>query len=123
MRFVRVPPYESWANWTNFCNSWENGEFFGVKSVALSSTLKMRKSKKKLAPVYAYTPAYTRIRDGGGKSAPPPGLIGLIRSGGGFYLKVIPDVEGEVLGGGEVGVRERQRLCRSNRGPLFEVQQ
>ena len=51
--------------------------FFGVKSVVSSSTLKMRKSQKKLAPVYAYTPAYTRIRDGGGKSAPPPGLIGL----------------------------------------------
>ena len=33
VRFVRVPPYESWANWTNFCNSWENGAFFGVKSV------------------------------------------------------------------------------------------
>ena len=46
--------------------------FFGVKSVVSSSTLKMRKSQKKLAPVYAYTPAYTRIRDGGGKSAPPP---------------------------------------------------
>ena len=28
-----------------------------------------------------------------------------------------PDVEGEVLCGWQVGVRERQRLCRSNRGP------
>ena len=27
MRFVRVPPYEIWANWTNFCRSWENGDF------------------------------------------------------------------------------------------------
>ena len=52
--------------------------FLGVKSVVPSSTLKMRKSQKKLAPVYAYIPAYTRIRDGGGKSAPPPSLIGLI---------------------------------------------
>ena len=45
--------------------------FFGVKSVAPSSTLKMRKSQKKLAPVYAYTHSYARKRDGGGKSAPP----------------------------------------------------
>ena len=28
---------------------------------------------------YAYTHAYTQIRDGGGKSAPPPSRIGLIR--------------------------------------------
>ena len=45
--------------------------FFGVKHVVPSSTLKMRKSHKKLARVYAYTHAYTQIRDGGGKSAPP----------------------------------------------------
>ena len=45
--------------------------FFGVKHVAPSSTLKMRKSHKKSARVYAYSHAYTQIRDGGGKSAPP----------------------------------------------------
>ena len=45
--------------------------FFGVKRVAPSSTLKMRKSHKKSARVYAYTHAYTQIREGGGKSAPP----------------------------------------------------
>ena len=45
--------------------------FFEVKPVVPSSTLKMRKSHKKLARVYAYTHAYTQIRDGGGKSAPP----------------------------------------------------
>ena len=45
--------------------------FFGVKHVVPSSTLKMRKSHKKLARVYAYTHLYTQIRDGGGKSAPP----------------------------------------------------
>ena len=49
--------------------------FFGVKPVVPSSTLKMRKSHKKLARVYAYTHAYTQIRDGGGKSAPPPSRI------------------------------------------------
>ena len=51
--------------------------FFGVKHVVPSSTLKMRKSHKKLAFVYAYTQAYTQIRNGGGKSAPPPSRIGL----------------------------------------------
>jgi len=45
--------------------------FFGVKRVAPSSTLKMRKSHKKSARVYAYTHAYTQLRDGGGRSAPP----------------------------------------------------
>ena len=51
--------------------------FWRVKSVVSSSTLKMRKSQKKLAPVYAYTHSYARKRDGGGKSAPPPSQIGL----------------------------------------------
>ena len=60
MRFVRVPPYENWAFWTNFYFSCEDGEFFGVKRVAPSSTLKMRKSKKKSARVYAYTHVYTQ---------------------------------------------------------------
>ena len=49
----------------------ETVNFFWVKPVVTSSTLKMRKSHKKLARVYAYTHAYTQIRDGGGKSAPP----------------------------------------------------
>jgi len=71
-----VPPYENWAFWTNFYFSWENGDFFGVKHVAPSSTLKMRKSHKKSARVYAYTHTYPQLRDGGGRSA-PPGLIGL----------------------------------------------
>ena len=51
--------------------------FLGVKSVVPSSKLKMRKSHKKSARVYAYTHAHTQLRDGGGRSAPPPGLIGL----------------------------------------------
>ena len=71
MRFVRVPPYENWAFWTNFYFSWETVNFFGVKHVAPSSTLKMRKSHKKSARVYAYTHAYTQLRDGGGRSTPP----------------------------------------------------
>ena len=46
--------------------------FFGVKPVVPSYTLKMRKSHKKSSHVYAYTHTYTQIRDGGGRSAPPP---------------------------------------------------
>ena len=46
--------------------------FFEGKPVVPSSTLKMRKSHKKLARVYAYTHAYTQIRDGGGKYARAP---------------------------------------------------
>ena len=38
--------------------------FWRVKSVVSFSTLKMRKSKKKLAPVYAYTHVYARKCDG-----------------------------------------------------------
>ena len=45
--------------------------FFEVKRVAPSSTLRMRKSQKKSARVYAHTHAYTQLRDGGGRSAPP----------------------------------------------------
>ena len=41
--------------------------FLGVKHVAPSSKLKMRKSHKKSARVYAYTHAYTQIHDGGVK--------------------------------------------------------
>ena len=41
--------------------------FFWVKPVVPSSILKMRKSHKKSARVYAYTHAYTQIRDGGGQ--------------------------------------------------------
>ena len=51
--------------------------FFGVKPVVPSSILKMRKSHKKSARVYAYTHAYTQIRDGGGQIWPPPRQIGL----------------------------------------------
>ena len=72
MRFVRVPPYEIWANWTNFCRSWENGDFLeGQKCCILFHTQNEEKSKN-LSPVYAYTHVYARKRDGGGKSAPPP---------------------------------------------------
>ena len=52
-------------------------KFYEVKCVEPSYTLKKRKSQKKLARVYAYTPAYKQIREGGGRSAPrPPSRIG-----------------------------------------------
>ena len=52
-------------------------KFYEVKCFEPSYTLKKTKSQKKLARVYAYTHAYTQIREGGGKFAPPPDLIGL----------------------------------------------
>ena len=61
MRFVRVPPYESWPNWTTFCNCRENGAFFGVKSVAPSSTLKMRKSKENSTCLRIHTRKYVMV--------------------------------------------------------------
>ena len=48
--------------------------FYWVESLVTSSILKMRKSHKKLAPVYAYPHAYTQIRDRGGWLGPPPTL-------------------------------------------------
>ena len=47
MRFVRVPPYESWAKWTNFLSSWENGDFFwGQNCCTLFHTQNEEKSQK-----------------------------------------------------------------------------
>jgi len=48
-------------------------KFYEVKCFEPSYTLKKTKSKKKLARVYAYTHAYTQIREGGGKFAPGEG--------------------------------------------------
>ena len=63
--------------WLFFANCASQSLTAGV--VENLDTLKMSKSHKKLARVYAYTHAYTQIRDGGGKSAPPPSRIGLKR--------------------------------------------
>ena len=51
--------------------------FYWVESLVTSSILKMRKSHKKLAPVYAYPHAYTQICDRGGWLGPPPPWIGV----------------------------------------------
>ena len=53
--------------------------FYWVESLVTSSILKMRKSYKKLAHVYAYSHANTQIRDRGGWLGPPP-WIGLMRN-------------------------------------------
>ena len=45
--------------------------FYWVESLVISSILKMRKSPKKLAPIYAYSHAYTQLRDRGGWLGPP----------------------------------------------------
>ena len=48
--------------------------FCGAKSVPPTSSIKMRNCQKKLARVFAYTHAYTQIRDRGGHDGPPPTL-------------------------------------------------
>ena len=59
VRFVRVPPYESWANWTNFCSSWENGDFFGgQKCCTLFHTQNDVKSKKISTCIRIHTRVY-----------------------------------------------------------------
>ena len=67
--------------------------FFEVKPVVPSSTLKMRKSHKKLARVYAYTHAYTQIRDGGGRSPPPTPGLNRVNKGNLFVSEVGPNVK------------------------------
>ena len=79
MRFVRVPLMKVGQIGPTFLVPEKTVNFFRVKPAVSSFTLKMRKSHKKLARVYAYTHAYTQIRDGGGKYAPPPVIIGLTR--------------------------------------------
>ena len=47
MRFVRVPPYEIWANRTKFYSSWENGDFFWCQTCCtLFHTQNEEKSQK-----------------------------------------------------------------------------
>ena len=73
MRFVRVPLMKVGQIGPTFLVPEKTVNFFRVKPAVSSFTLKMRKSHKKLARVYAYTHAYTQIRDGGGQICPPPG--------------------------------------------------
>ena len=77
MRFVRVPPYENWAFWTNFYFSWENGEFFwGQTCCTLFHTKNEEKSQKISTCIRIHTRVYA-ITWWWGQICPPPGLIGL----------------------------------------------
>ena len=59
MRFVRVPPYENWAFWTNFYFSWENGEFFwGQTCCTLFHTKNEEKSQKISTCIRIHTRVY-----------------------------------------------------------------
>ena len=79
MRFVRVPPYENWAFWTNFYFSWENGEFFwGQTCCTLFHTKNEEKSQKISTCIRIHTRVYA-ITWWWGQICPPPGLIGLER--------------------------------------------
>ena len=79
MRFVRVPPYESWANWTNFCSSWENGDFLeGQKCCILFHTQNEEKSKKISTCIRIHTLVCAKTW-WWGQICPPPSQIGLIR--------------------------------------------
>ena len=76
MRFVRVPPYEIWANWTNFCRSWENGDFLeGQKCCILFHT---QNEEKKQSIRYLLS------------SQPwKKSLFQTVSSGGSWFLKVV----------------------------------
>ena len=77
MKFVRVPPYENWAFWTNFYFSWENGEFFwGQTCCTLFHTKNEEKSQKISTCIRIHTRVYA-ITWWWGQICPPPGLIGL----------------------------------------------
>ena len=77
LRFVRVPPYESWANWTNFYFSWENGDIsFSRKSCNLFHTKNEEKSQKISTRIRIPTCVYANTWQGG-LIRPPPPWIGL----------------------------------------------
>ena len=77
LSFVRVPPYESWANWTNFYFSWENGDIsFSRKSCNLFHTKNEEKSQKISTLVRISTCVYANTWQGG-HIVPPPPWIGL----------------------------------------------
>ena len=77
LRFVRVPPYESWANWTNFFSSWENGDFFwGQNCCTLIHTQNEEKSQKISTCIRIHTRLYTN-KWWWGQICPPPSRIGL----------------------------------------------
>ena len=74
LRFVRVPPYESWANWTNFYFSCENGDILlSRKSCNLFHTKNEEKSQKISTCIRIPTCVYANTWQGG-LIRPPPTL-------------------------------------------------
>ena len=74
LRFVRVPPYESWANWTNFYFSCENGDILlSRKSCNLFHTKNEEKSQKISTRIRIPTCVYANTWQGG-LIRPPPTL-------------------------------------------------
>ena len=74
LSFVRVPPYESWANWTNFYFSCENGDILlSRKSCNLFHTKNEEKSQKISTLVRISTCVYANTWQGG-HIVPPPAL-------------------------------------------------
>ena len=72
MRFVRVPPYENWAFWTNFYFSCEDGEFFwGQTCCTLFHTKNEEKSQKISTCIRIHTRVYA-ITWWWGQICPPP---------------------------------------------------
>ena len=66
LRFVRVPPYESWANWTNFYFSCENGDILlSRKSCNLFHTKNEEKSQKISTHIHILTCVYANMWQGG----------------------------------------------------------
>ena len=66
LRFVRVPPYESWANWTNFYFSCENGDILlSRKSCNLFHTKNEEKSQKISTRIRIPTCIYANTWQGG----------------------------------------------------------
>ena len=79
MRFVRVPPYESWANWTNFYFSCENGDILlSRKSCNLFHTKNEEKSQKISTHIRILTCVYANTWQGG-LIRPPQPWIRLIK--------------------------------------------
>ena len=74
------PPYESWANRTNFLSSWKNGEFFwGQTCFTLFHTQNEEKSQKISTRIRKYVMV--------GANLPPPFKLGLER----WVLKFEPN--------------------------------
>ena len=74
LRFVRVPPYESWANWTNFYFSCGNGDILlSRKFCNLFHTKNEEKSQKISNLVRISTCVYANTWQGG-HIVPPPAL-------------------------------------------------